>query len=330
MSDPVARKIGLDVDLASGLHDEGMTPLAISVRGLRKAYGAQVALDDIDFEVPAGTVFALLGPNGSGKSTTVNILCTLIGADSGRVEIVGHNVASSPAAVRGAIGVTGQSSAIDPWLTGRENLRFVADLHHLPRQAGADRAAALLARFGLDEVADRPAMTYSGGMQRRLDLAMTLLGEPQVLFLDEPTTGLDPRSRRDLWDDIRSLVATGVTVLLTTQYLEEADALADRVALLDRGRVVADGTVAELKARIPGGHLEVEFADRGSFEAAVDALSPAASHDDEGLSVRIPSDGTAGSLRRLLESGAVPDDARITLVRPDLDDVFLTLTDATR
>jgi ABC-2 type transport system ATP-binding protein len=206
-----------------------MTSNAISVRGLRKSYGDHVALDDVDFDVPAGSVFALLGPNGSGKSTTVNVLSTLIGADAGRVEVGGHDVSRSPMEVRAAIGVSGQQVALDPWLTGRENLRLMVDLHHLRRRESIERVNRVLVDFGLEEAADRPVMTYSGGMQRRLDLAMTLFGQPRILFLDEPTTGLDPRSRRQLWGDIRGLVTTGVTVFLTTQYLEEADALADRL-----------------------------------------------------------------------------------------------------
>jgi ABC-2 type transport system ATP-binding protein len=306
-----------------------MTTNAISVRGLRKRYGATVALDGVDFDVPAGSVFALLGPNGSGKSTTIHVLSTLIRADEGHVEVAGHDVAVSPQQVRAAIGVTGQRCAVDEWLTGRENLRLMSDLHHLDRDQGDRRAETLLAEFGLDDDADRVVSGYSGGMRRRLDLAMTLLGEPRVLFLDEPTTGLDPRSRRHLWDGVRSLVANGVTVFLTTQYLEEADALADRIALLDHGRLVAQGTATDLKGLVPGGHVRVDFDEVASL-ASVAAVVAGASVDEENLSLSVPSAGTVGSLRLLLDDAALPDDARIAIVRPDLDDAFLTLTEATR
>ena len=215
---------------------------AITVRGLRKAYGDEVVLDGLDLEITAGSVFALLGPNGAGKTTTVNILSTLVAADGGSVRVAGHDPAREPDAVRAAIGVTGQFSAVDGLLTGEENLLLMADLHHLDRAEGRRRASDLLARFDLADAARKPAATYSGGMRRRLDLAMGLVGRPQVLFLDEPTTGLDPRSRRALWDMIRELAAAGVTVLLTTQYLEEADQLADRIAVLDQGCIVAAGT----------------------------------------------------------------------------------------
>jgi ABC-2 type transport system ATP-binding protein len=305
-----------------------MTTNAISARGLRKRYGATVALDGVDFDVPTGSVFALLGPNGSGKSTTVQVLSTLIRSDEGQVEVAGHDVAASPQQVRAAIGVAGQSCSVDQWLTGRENLRLMSDLHHLDRDDGNRRAHTLLAEFGLDGDADRVVAGYSGGMRRRLDLAMTLLGAPRVLFLDEPTTGLDPRSRRHLWDGVRSLVATGVTVFLTTQYLEEADALADRIALLDHGRLVAQGTAADLKALVPGGHVRVDFDELASLATAA-AVLPGASVDEARVSLTVPSDGTVGTLRVLLDA-ALPDDARIAIVRPDLDDAFLTLTEATR
>ena len=234
-------------------------------------------------------------------------------------------------AVQAAIGVSGQQVALDPWLTGRENLRLMADLHHLPRREGIERVNRLLADFGLEDAADRPVMTYSGGMQRRLDLAMTLLGQPRILFLDEPTTGLDPRSRRQLWDDIHGLVTTGVTVFLTAQYLEEADALADRIALLDKGKLVAHGTPAELKALVPGGHVHIVFDDSACLDRAARALASAScTIDEENLSLQIPSDATVGFLRAALHNVQLPDDARVTLVQPDLDDVFLTLTGAAR
>src|SRR6476469_1420757 len=232
-----------------------MTTSAIALRGLRKSFGGKVVLDGIDLDVREGTTFSLLGPNGAGKTTVVRILSTLIGFDGGQAHVGGHDVAREPDAVRAAIGVTGQFSAVDNLLTGTENLILMADLHHLGRSEGRRRAAALLERFDLVEAAGRPAATYSGGMRRRLDLAMGLVGDPRVVFLDEPTTGLDPRSRRTMRQVIRDLVAGGVTVFLTTQYLEEADELADRIALLDRGRLVAEGNPEDLKRLVPGGHI---------------------------------------------------------------------------
>ena len=244
----------------------------IHVTGLRKSFGELLVLDGVDLRVAEGTIFALLGPNGAGKTTIVQILSTLIGADAGELRVAGHDVAGDPDAVRAAIGVTGQFSAVDNLLTGHENLMLMADLHHLPRAEGRRRAAELLDRFGLTEAAAKPAATYSGGMRRRLDLAMTLVGDPRLIFLDEPTTGLDPRSRRMMWDLIRDLVAGGVTVFLTTQYLEEADQLADRIALLDRGRLVAEGTPGELKRLVPGGHIRLEFPDLDALDSAARAL----------------------------------------------------------
>jgi len=232
--------------------------LAIRASGLRKSFGDQVVLDSIDLEVPEGTVFSLLGPNGAGKTTAIQILSTLIRADGGEVQVAGHDVARDPNAVRAAIGVTGQLSAVDNLLTGTENLILMADLRHLGRREGRRRAAELLERFDLVEAARKPASTYSGGMRRRLDLAMGLVGDPRIIFLDEPTTGLDPRSRRAMWQLIRELVAGGVTIFLTTQYMEEADQLADRIALLDHGRLVAEGTPEQLKSRIPGGRASLD------------------------------------------------------------------------
>jgi ABC-2 type transport system ATP-binding protein len=272
-------------------------------------------------------VFALLGANGAGKTTTVRILSTLVRADAGDARVAGHDVAREPDAVRAAIGVTGQFSAVDDLLTGEGNLLLMADLHHLPRRAGRRRAAELLEQFDLAEAARKPAATYSGGMRRRLDLAMTLVGTPQVIFLDEPTTGLDPRSRRTMWQIVRDLVGGGVTVLLTTQYLEEADELADRIGVLDRGRVVAEGTAEELKRRVPGGHVRLRFPDRQGLDAAERVLGPAAS-DDEALTLRVPSDGSLRSLRALIgrldERGIEVDE--LSVHTPDLDDVFLALT----
>jgi ABC-2 type transport system ATP-binding protein len=297
----------------------------ITASGLRKSYGEHRVLDGIDLEVPAGHVFALLGPNGAGKTTTVRILTTLSRADAGRAEVAGHDVAAAPDAVRARIGVTGQFAALDDLLTGVENLRLMADLLHLPRAAGRRRIADLLERFELTEAAGRPASTYSGGMRRRLDLAMTLIGDPQVIFLDEPTTGLDPRSRRDLWQIVRGLVADGVTVFLTTQYLEEADALADRVALLDGGRVVAEGTPAQLKQRIPGGHLRVVFTGPAALAAAA-ATFPGSETDPDALVLRVPGDGGLEATRDVLARLHPQDVESFSLHTPDLDDVFLALT----
>src|SRR5215470_17909069 len=234
---------------------------AIEAAGLRKSYGDKLVLDGVDLTVAEGTIFALLGPNGAGKTTAVNILSTLIGADGGDVRVAGHDVAREPDAVREAIGVTGQFSAVDGLLTGEENLALMADLRHLDRARGRRRANELIERFDLVDAAKKPAMTYSGGMRRRLDLAMTLVGGPRVIVLDEPTTGLDPRGRRDMWQIIRNLVADGVTVFLTTQYLEEADQLADRIALLDHGKLIAEGTPEQLKRLVPGGAINLRFAD---------------------------------------------------------------------
>ncbi|MGS2619347.1 ATP-binding cassette domain-containing protein [Micromonospora sp. LZ34] len=300
---------------------------AITATGLRKSFGDHVVLDGLDLNVARGTVFSLLGANGAGKTTTVKILSTLLGADAGDVRVAGHDLAREPDAVRAAIGVTGQFSAVDNLLTGEENLLLMADLHHLARGEGRRRAAQLLEQFDLTEAARKPASTYSGGMRRRLDLAMTLVGSPRVIFLDEPTTGLDPRSRRDMWQIVRDLVAGGVTIFLTTQYLEEADELADRIAVLDGGRVVAEGTAEELKRRIPGGHVRLRFADPEGLDAAMRVLEHA-SRDNDALALRVPSDGSLRSLKTLigrLDDRAVEVD-ELSVHTPDLDDVFLALT----
>jgi ABC-2 type transport system ATP-binding protein len=301
--------------------------VAISARGLRKSYGEKTVLDGIDLTVPQGTISALLGPNGAGKTTAVHLLTTYLRPDAGEIRIAGRNPAEAPQAVRRAIGVTGQFSAVDGYLTGRENLMLMADLHLLPRALGRRRAAELLERFELTEAGDKAASTYSGGMKRKLDLAMTLVGNPKVIFLDEPTTGLDPRSRRTMWDIIRGLVAEGTTILLTTQYLDEADELAHRVAVLDGGRIVAEGTPAELKARIPGGHIELSFADRAELDAAANLLAPTA-RDDEALTLQLAGDGRVSTLRTLLrqlEDASVEVEA-LAVHTPDLDDVFFALT----
>jgi ABC-2 type transport system ATP-binding protein len=300
---------------------------AISVTGLRKSYGDKVVLDGIDLTIAEGTIFALLGPNGAGKTTTVQILSTLIDADGGDTHILGHDVAKDPDAVRALIGVTGQFSAVDNLLTGQENLNLMADLHHLDKTARRRRTAELLQHFDLTQEAGKPASTYSGGMRRRLDLAMTLVGDPRVIFLDEPTTGLDPRSRRGMWDVIRDLAAGGVTIFLTTQYLEEADQLADQVAVLDHGRLVAQGTPDELKRRVPGGHVRLQFADADEFLFASQVLD-APVRDEAALAVQVPNDGSVRSLRALLDQldHASVEVTSLSVHLPDLDDVFLALT----
>jgi ABC-2 type transport system ATP-binding protein len=300
---------------------------AISARRLRKSFGEKTVLDGIDLTVPQGTILALLGPNGAGKTTVVHLLTTYLRPDAGEIRIAGQDPATNPQAVRRAIGVTGQFSAVDGYLTGRENLMLMADLHLLPKGVGRRRAEELLERFELTEAGDKAASTYSGGMKRKLDLAMTLVGNPKVIFLDEPTTGLDPRSRRTMWDIIRGLVAEGTTMLLTTQYLEEADQLAHRVAVLEGGRIVAEGTPAELKARIPGGHIELAFADRAGLDAAAMVLAPTG-RDDDTLTLQLAGDGRVSTLRTLLRQ---LDDASVevealTVHTPDLDDVFFALT----
>jgi ABC-2 type transport system ATP-binding protein len=301
---------------------------AITAAGLRKAYGDHLVLDGVDLDVAEGTIFALLGPNGAGKTTIVQILSTLIGADGGELRVAGEDPARDPDAVRAAIGVTGQFSAVDNLLTGRENLILMADLRHLGRAEGRRRAADLLERFDLVEAAGKPAAAYSGGMRRRLDLAMGLVGDPRIVFLDEPTTGLDPRSRRTMWEIIRDLAAGGVTVFLTTQYLEEADQLADRIAVLDHGRIVAEGTADQLKRLVPGGHVSLRFTDAGALEAAARAFGDAG-RDDEELTLQVPSDGGVQSLRALLDRLDADEIGVDTLAvhTPDLDDVFLALTE---
>ncbi|HXL91077.1 MAG TPA: ATP-binding cassette domain-containing protein [Streptosporangiaceae bacterium] len=304
-----------------------MTSSAIAVSGLRKAYGNKTVLDGIDLDVPAGTVFSLLGPNGAGKTTMVNVLTTLIRADGGTARVAGHDVATETRAIRKVIGVTGQFAAVDDLLTGTENLQLMADLHHLRADEGKRVVASLLERFDLAESAQKLASTYSGGMRRKLDLAMTLVTQPAIIFLDEPTTGLDPRSRRTMWDIVRQLVADGVTVFLTTQYLEEADQLADRIAVLDQGRLVAQGTPGELKRQVPGGYVQLRFGDAATLDAAARVLNDATRGHEE-LTLRIPGDGGAKSVRavlNLLDEYSI-DVAEFLVHTPDLDDVFLALT----
>ncbi|MFD3776502.1 ATP-binding cassette domain-containing protein [Streptomyces sp. NPDC058612] len=306
------------------------SPAAVSAVGLRKSYGDKTVLDGIDLHIPAGSVFALLGPNGAGKTTVVKILSTLVSADGGQTRVAGHDIAASPDGVRAAIGVTGQFSAVDGLITGEENMLLMADLHHLSKDEGRRTAAELLERFDLVEAARKPASTYSGGMKRRLDIAMTLVGDPRIIFLDEPTTGLDPRSRHTMWQIIRELVTGGVTVFLTTQYLEEADELADRIAVLHDGRIAAEGTAEELKRLVPGGHVRLRFADPVAYRSAALALHDAV-RDDEALALQIPSDGSQRALRAVLDrldtAGVEADE--LTVHTPDLDDVFFALTAAT-
>jgi ABC-2 type transport system ATP-binding protein len=302
-------------------------PLAIEARGLSKSFGDQLVLDGIDLRVEQGSVFALLGPNGAGKTTTVNILSTLIEPDGGDVRVGGHSLAEAPDAIRAAIGVTGQFAAADPLLTGEENLTLMADLWHLDRTEGRRRIEDLLARFDLSDARHKPVSAYSGGMRRRLDLAMTLVGNARIIFLDEPTTGLDPRSRRVTWQIIRDLVTRGVTIFLTTQYLEEADSLADRIAILDRGRIVAQGTSEELKRLIPGAHIRLRFANLQGLESAAGVLAGSGTGDDP-LVLRVPGDGSVRALRSVFErlDQASIEVESLSVHTPDLDDVFLVLT----
>jgi ABC-2 type transport system ATP-binding protein len=304
-----------------------MSNSAIAASGLRKAYGDKTVLDGIDLDVREGTVFSLLGPNGAGKTTTVNILTTLLKADGGTARVAGHDVAAEAKAVRAAIGVTGQFAAVDELLTGQENLQLMADLKHLGAREGRQVITGLLERFDLTEPAQKLVSTYSGGMRRKLDLAMTLVGRPRIIFLDEPTTGLDPRSRRTMWEIVRGLVADGVTVFLTTQYLEEADQLASRIAVLDKGRLVAQGTPEELKRQVPGSHVRLRFASVRELDAAARVLA-GATRDDENLTLRVPGDGGVKSLQALL--GRLTEHSvnaeELSVHTPDLDDVFLALT----
>lgn len=305
----------------------------IEVEGLHKAFGPVVALDGVDLEVAEGTVVGLLGPNGAGKTTTVRVLTTLLRPDAGTARVAGYDVVRDAEALRHVIGLAGQAAAIDENLTGLENLEMVGRLYHLEPQEARRRAREVLERFDLTEAADRPARTYSGGMRRRLDLGASLVGRPRVLFLDEPTTGLDPRSRLELWDVIRELVHEGATILLTTQYLEEADRLADQIAVVDRGRVIARGTADELKGRVGGEVLAVRISDRSQVPVAAGAilgLGPGGGKvDNNSGEITIPV-GSGGprllteAVRRLDAEGI--EIADISLRRPTLDDVFLALT----
>jgi daunorubicin resistance ABC transporter ATP-binding subunit len=307
-----------------------MTKSAVIVEGLVKKFGSVVALDGIDLEVAPGTVFGLLGPNGAGKTTAVRVLSTILAPDAGRAEVLGHDVVRDPDNVRYLIGLAGQNAAVDPNLTGTENLRLIGKLTHIPRATILPRAAELLERFGLSDAADRPVRTYSGGMRRRLDLAAALVHRPQVLFLDEPTTGLDPHSRREVWSMIQELVRDGSTVLLTTQYLEEADRLANRVAVIDRGRVIVNDAPAALKARLGSTVIEFGWSEES---AAINASSILAGRtpgrvEREGNLVRLVAEDGPRTLitvlRTLDDGGAAPE--TLTVREPSLDDVFLSLT----
>ena len=299
---------------------------AVKTEGLRKTFGATPVLDGVDLTVATGSIVALLGPNGAGKTTLIRILATLIRPDAGRATVAGHDLLADPVGVRRSISLTGQYAAVDDMLTGEENMRMMGRLLHLPRPAARARGAELLAEFGLADAAARRVKTYSGGMRRRLDLAIAMIGRPPLLFLDEPSTGLDPRSREQLWLTVQGLADAGVTVLLTTQYLEEADQLADVIALLDHGRIVAKGSADELKSSLGGEVVRLEFADLAGLRRAVGRV--AALRVDERLRVvEVGTDGSAAAVYELLGRvrGAGAPAVRVSVQRPSLDDVFLSL-----
>jgi ABC-2 type transport system ATP-binding protein len=300
----------------------------IRTEGLRKSYRAHRVLDGVRLSVPRGSVLALLGPNGAGKTTTVNILTTLVRPDSGTVRIGGVDVLRRPDAARAMIALTGQYAAVDEFQTGRENLAMMCRLAHLGRAGARARADELIDDFGLGDAANRVVSGYSGGMRRRLDLAISLIARPPVLVLDEPTTGLDPRSRAQLWDRVRTLAAEGTTILLTTQYMEEADRLADRIAVLDAGRIVAEGTAEELKSRVSGSRVVLSFDDAASYEGAARLRLADADCAAESMTISVPTSRPVEAIRELLSATGERglDVSGIEVVRPSLDDVFMALT----
>jgi ABC-2 type transport system ATP-binding protein len=299
----------------------------VNAAGIRKSFGGKLVLDGVDLAVPTGSIFALLGPNGAGKTTLVRILATLVRPDAGTATVAGHDLLADPVGVRRSISLTGQYAAVDDMLTGEENIQMMARLLHLSPRAARARAAGLLAEFGLLDARDRRVKAYSGGMRRRLDLAISMIASPALLFLDEPTSGLDPGSREQLWSTVRGLAAVGVTVLLTTQYLDEADQLADSIAMLHHGRIVAEGTADQLKSSLGGEVVRLQFGDRAGYRRALDSF--AAIRADERLrTLEISTDGSAASVHELLgllHAAGAPA-ARVAVLRPSLDDVFLALT----
>ncbi|HET6193290.1 MAG TPA: ATP-binding cassette domain-containing protein [Trebonia sp.] len=303
----------------------------VSARGLRKSFGGKAVLDGVDLDVASGVIFALLGPNGAGKTTLIRILATLIRPDAGTVTVAGHDLLADPVAVKRAISLTGQYAAVDEMLTGEENLRMMARLLHFAPRAAKARSAELLAEFGLLDARARLVKTYSGGMRRRLDLAISMIARPRLLFLDEPTTGLDPRSREQLWGTVRGLADQGVTVLLTTQYLEEADQLADRIAMLDHGRIVARGTADQLKSSLGGEVVRLHFGDGDGYQRALGALTILRA-DQRLRTIEVGTDGSAASVHDLLgalRTAGAPA-SRVSVGRPSLDDVFRSLTGGIR
>ena len=300
----------------------------VITHGVRKYFGGKPVLDGVDLTVPTGSIFALLGPNGAGKTTLVRILATLVRPDAGTATVAGHDLLADPVGVRRSISLTGQYAAVDDVLTGEENLRMMARLLHLSPRAARARTDELLAEFGLEHARHRRVKTYSGGMRRRLDLAVSMIGNPKLLFLDEPTTGLDPLSREQLWGTVRGLAGAGVTVLLTTQYLEEADQLADTIAMLHQGRIVAEGTAGQLKSSLGGEVVRLHFADPAGYRRALASVT-AIRADDRLRMVEVGTDGSAAAVHELLgllgAAGAAA--ARVAVDRPSLDDVFRALTE---